>query len=258
MTTSHHGPILEQLRGAIAGLERGPRSASSILRPLPFGIPTIDRHLPGGGLRLGALHEIVPGGPAHEHTAACILFTAGILARLPGSVLWCLSSRDLFAPGLARAGLHPDRVLYAETYREADLMPLIEEGVRFPGLAGVVGDIVHLSLTASRRLQLAAEETAVPVFLLRRSSRKAEASETASAAATRWRLSALSSRALASPGLARGRWQVELLRCRGAPAGTEACRWQLEACDETGHLALAADLADGSRPQAEFDRAAAG
>jgi len=28
-------------------------------------------------------------------------------------VLWYLASRDLFAPALARAGLHPDWVIYA-------------------------------------------------------------------------------------------------------------------------------------------------
>jgi hypothetical protein len=63
-------------------------------------------------------------------------------------VLWCLASRDLFAPALARAGLHPDRVFYAETWRHAEVLPVREEGVRFPGLAGVVGEIGRLSLSA--------------------------------------------------------------------------------------------------------------
>jgi hypothetical protein len=33
-----------------------------------------------------------------------LLFAAVILARLPGSVLWRVYSRDLFAPALARVG----------------------------------------------------------------------------------------------------------------------------------------------------------
>ena len=49
--------------------------------------------------------------------------------------------RDLFAPALARAGLHPDRVICAETWRDAEVLPVMEEGVRCPGLAGVVGEI---------------------------------------------------------------------------------------------------------------------
>ena len=35
-------------------------------RPLPFGVPALDRHLPGGGLALGAVHEMAEGGPAGE------------------------------------------------------------------------------------------------------------------------------------------------------------------------------------------------
>jgi protein ImuA len=76
-------------------------------------------------------------------------------------VLWCLASRDLFAPVLARAGLHPDRVIYAETWRDAEMLPVMEASVRCPGLVGVVGEIGRLSLTASRRLQLAAEGAGV-------------------------------------------------------------------------------------------------
>jgi protein ImuA len=45
---------------------------------------------------------------------------------------------------------------------------VIEEGVRCPGLPGVVGEIGRLSLTASRRLQLAAEATGVVALVLRR------------------------------------------------------------------------------------------
>jgi protein ImuA len=69
--------------------------------------------------------------------------------------------RDLFAPALARAGLHPDQVIYAETWRDAEVLPVMEEGVRCPGSAGVEGEIGRLSLTASRRLQLAAEGAGV-------------------------------------------------------------------------------------------------
>jgi len=42
------------------------------------------------------------------------------------------------------------------------------------------------------------------------------------------------------PGVGRPRWRVELLRCRG---GEPAC-WEVEIADATGHLSLAATLAD--------------
>jgi protein ImuA len=253
---------IADLRTQIGRLERGSRLAARRHTFLPFDVPDLDRRLPEGGLPLGALHEVVPGGRATEHGAACVLFVSGILARLKGPVLWCLTSRDLFAPALARVGLHPDRVLYAETWRDAEVLPVMEEGVRVPGLAGVVGEASRVSLIASRRLQLAAETTGVTAFVLRRWRKDADpignGAGEGSAAVTRWRVTALPSAALPTPGLGRPCWRVELTHCRGAPAGSDLCGWTLEGCDEAGRLGLSAHLADGSRPQAPEERAATG
>src|SRR4051794_41625907 len=49
---------------------------------LPFGVAAIDRALPGGGLALGAVHEIIGQGGDEEDGAAAAGFAAGILARL--------------------------------------------------------------------------------------------------------------------------------------------------------------------------------
>jgi hypothetical protein len=49
-------------------------------KPLPFGLGTIDSHLPDGGLACGALHEIVPA--AEGCIAAAFGFIAAILARI--------------------------------------------------------------------------------------------------------------------------------------------------------------------------------
>jgi hypothetical protein len=89
------------------------------------------------------------------------LFAAGLLARLPGPVLWCLRGRDLFAPALSRVGLHPERLIFCETWKDHEVLPAMEEGLRCKGLAGVVGELVALPLKTSRRLQLAAAETGV-------------------------------------------------------------------------------------------------
>src|ERR1051325_3522352 len=96
-------------RGARTDEGAGPQH-----RVVPFGVAEIDAKLPQGGLILAALHEIAGGGLGALHGAAAALFVAGILARIDGSVLWCLRARDLFAPALAGAGLHPDRVIFAE------------------------------------------------------------------------------------------------------------------------------------------------
>ena len=242
---------LSELRERIERIDRGAR----VRAVLPFRIREVDRHLPGGGLALGSLHEVMQAGAASEHAAVATLFVAGILARNKGPVLWCLSRRDLFAPALAGAGLHPDRVIYAETRREAEILAAVEEGLRERGLAGVVGEVARLGLTASRRLQLAAEGSGVPALIIRRWRSEAERGSGAesSAAVTRWRVSAVPSRPLPAAGIGRERWLVELIRCKGA----EPRSWLLESCDAKGRLALPSDVADRSLPEEHGRRAAA-
>ena len=242
-----------ELRRLLERLEsHGPAEAGS----LSFGIPEMDTHLPGGGLERGHLHEIIEGGPASSYAALAALFTAGILARLPGPVLWCLRGRDLFAPALARIGLHPDRVIYCETWKDRDVLPAMEEGLRCKGLAGVVGEVTKLSLTASRRLQLCAGESGVTALLIRRWRNFNEKSltEEPSAAATRWRVTPHPSPDEGFDGLQRQHWKIELLRARGG----EPRSWIVEACDATGHLALPAEVALGQDTADFVRRSAAG
>jgi protein ImuA len=105
----------------------GPAAGQDVL---PFGIADVDEALPGGGLALGAVHEFSEDGPRGHYASCASLFAAGILARLHGPVLWCLHCRDLFAPALARVGLHPDRIIFCETWKDAEILPAMEEGLR--------------------------------------------------------------------------------------------------------------------------------
>ena len=238
--------LLHELRARIARLERRPGRAR--VRPLGFGLTAIDRALPEAGLARFALHEFAGAGPEVEHGAAATLALAGLLARAGrGPVLWVLRRRDLFAPALAGAGLDPDRIVYAEAGRAVLLV--MEEGLRHPGLAGVVGEIEgRLTLTTSRRLQLAAEASGVPGFALRRTRCFDDpALAEPNAAATRWRVASLPSppplpHAADTQGLARPRWRLDLIRCRGG----EPSSWTVEACDAQGRLALPADIYDRS------------
>jgi protein ImuA len=251
--------LLDGLRAAVARIERGGGVAARAGSVLPFGHAGIDAHLPRGGLALDALHEVAGSGPSVEHGAAA-LFVAGVLARLPGGVLWVLRHHDLFAPALTGVGLEPGRVLYAEAGRPASVLLAMEEGLRHPGLAGVVGEVSgRLGLTASRRLQLAAEASGVIAFAIRRSRRHDDPALTEpSAAATRWRVGVLPSgpplpHAPDVPGLGRARWRLDLVRCRGG----ESQSWSVEACDAQGRLGVAAHLVDGQAAPGERRRASA-
>jgi protein ImuA len=206
---------------------------------LPFGVGTVDRRLAGGGLALGALHEAAGAGASLSDEAAATLFVAAIAARLPGTVLWALGRRDLFAPGLAGAGLGPERVLYAECGRDEEVLAVMEEGLRHGGLAAVVGEAGRAGLAATRRLQLAAEESGTAALMLRRRRRGGEDPlGSPSAAATRWRLACLPSGKLPVPGVGRPRWRLILARQRGG----EPYEWIMEGPDAEGRLALFAGL----------------
>jgi protein ImuA len=239
--------IIASLRAQIARI--GHYDAPRTARTIPFGIEDIDRF---GGLLMGSLHEVAGAGPDTEHGAAAALFLAGVLARMEGPVLWVQQRPDLFAPGLACAGLHPARVVFAEAGK--DVLAAMEEGLAHPGLAAVVGEYTgRLSLVASRRLQLGAEKSGVMAALLRRSRIFNDPELAApSAAVTRWRIAALPSdpplpHAPSVPGLGRALWRLELTHCRGGEA--EPGSWIVEACDATGRLALVANLAHRSAPR---------
>jgi protein ImuA len=265
---------LAALRERIHALER---SGAAPARVLPFGLPAVDAALPGGGLALGALHEVMGAGPDEEDGAVAAAFAAGRLAGLArrhgGPVLWCLAADDLYAPGLAAHGLPPERLIVARCRDDTDILWAMEEGLRSAALAAVLGEIGTLAPTAGRRLQLACEAGGVTGFVLRRwRTAGAAASQRAApnAAVTRWRVAAAPSRATGEPlagpqvpltatggtlfrrepGIGMPLWRVELVRCRG---GSPAA-WLMEESDATGHVALAAELAD--RPAAaHFSRA---
>lgn len=251
MSSSRTSSALDALRAEVAQIEAGERISYPAL---PFGMPAMDNALPGGGLALGALHEVAGGGVGVVDAAAAALFSAGIVARLDGWVLWCLTTPDLFAPALAQAGLDPDRVIYVEAGSNDAVLACFEEGLRHGGLVAVVAEVARLPMTASRRLQLAAESTGTVGIAVRRWRRPAEAADFGSptAAVTRWRITAVPSGPLPVPGISRARWLVELMRVRAG----ESSEWIVEGCDEEGYLGVPADLGDRPSVAQAWDRRA--
>ncbi len=224
---------------------------------LPFGIDIVDAGLAGDGLAAHALHEVAGETTSLGDDAAATLFTAGIAARsgAKGIVLWVLSRLDLFAPGLAQAGLTPDRLIQVDARRDEDALAVMEEGLRHGGLAAVVCEVTRADLTATRRLQLAAEEGGTLALLLRRWKRSStDPLAIGSAAATRWRIGCAPSVPLPVAGVGRACWNVAVVRQRGG----DPHHWLLEACDAQGRLAVPAEPRDRSAvPAGRADRQAA-
>lgn len=244
---------LAALRAEVRAIEQGGRAGA---RPcLPLGLGAIDARLAGGGLAAAALHELAGASPALGDDAAATLFAAGIAARRAaegeGTILWAFTRRDLFAPGLAQAGLGPDRLLHAECRRDEEVLAVMEEGLRHGGVAAVVGEAGRVPTAATRRLQLAAEEGGATALLLKRWKKPAaDPLDVPSAAATRWRIACAPSAPLPVPGIGRPRWRLDLVRQRGG----EPCNWIVEGSDAETGFALSA--VPGDRPAAAGRRAA--
>jgi protein ImuA len=239
---------IAELRDTLRAIEGG----SDRPRPvLPFGVEAIDARLAGGGLRIDALHEVAAERAGWGDDAAALLFIAGIVARRPGPVLWVVRARDLFAPGLYQAGVDPERVLYAEARDDAELLALMEEGLRHRGLAAVIGEARRVAMASTRRLQLAAEGGRTVALLLKQTPRDGgDPLAVPSAAVTRWRVGGAPSAPVPWDGLGPACWRLACVRQRAG----DPFELIVEAVDETGRLALPAELVD--RP-AQADRAPA-
>ena len=248
----------DALRRTIQGIEE----AGSADRPrLPLGVPAIDRALPGGGLRLGGIHEVIGDESATGFCAALLARAGGAGARsveradgrgarpasarpgsgaATGALLWLAEGDDLYAPGLVRYGIGPGRLLVVSGLRrQDDMLWAMEEALRCRAVSGVVAEIGQIGLIAGRRLMLAAEGTGVLGLVLSRRAPGRGGGVGVGVAISRWRVTAVPARTAADgTGLPSqesngrrlsetdgARWRVELLHCRGGRPADWTVAW---------------------------------
>lgn len=236
------------LRAEIARLEGFGRDDARRCSSLSCGLAPVDDVLPGGGLVLGAVHEFAGTGLDTEFGAAPALFAGSLAGRMSGPVCWIVADQAPYSPGLAGVGLAAERVIFVRA--GAEVLPCLEDCLRCRGLTAVIAEVTGaLDLTASRRLQLAAETSGVTALLIRRSRRFDDpALDAPSASLTRWRISPEPSPSVMPerpevPGVGRARWRLELRRARGRQPHS----WLVDAPDRNGHLALASPGRPGDR-----------
>ena len=166
----------DELRRMIRRIEE----ARSPSRPrLPLGVPAIDRVLPGGGLRLGCIHEVT-GDEAATGFCAALLARVGSGEARAGpaeargrtqadALLWLAQGDDLYAPGLVRYGIGAGQLLVVSgLHRQDDMLWAMEEALRCRAVRGVVAEVGGMGFAAGRRLMLAAEGTGVLGLVLSR------------------------------------------------------------------------------------------
>jgi protein ImuA len=184
----------------------------------------------GGGLARGRVHELFAAEADDAASAAGFAAMLALIVAENAPILWLKADEAerrggrLHGPGLAELGGDPDALMQGLAPDAKSLLRGAADAARCAGLGALVvecwGKCPSLTLTASRRLALATEQSGVTLLMLR-----LEAEPSPSAADTRWAVSAAPSRALEAnaPGLPM--FEIQLLRRRAGPSGM---RWRLE------------------------------
>jgi protein ImuA len=249
-----------QAKAVLSGLSGAsfvPRDVTPGRQSISLDPELMDHRLPGGGLIRNALHEVRPLDP--QDGPAATAFLLGLAARLvsgdAGTIVWIRPQGIVrewglpYAPGLARFGITPSKILFIHPHTEQEALWCVEEAVQTRGVALAIGDIdgAKFDLTASRRIHLAAEKTGRPALVARGPRWRG-----ATAALTRWAIKAAPSSPpeYSARGIGTPRWVVDLERAKGGRPGSFWVEWD----HETHRFRVAAPLAD--RPAAAGMRAA--
>jgi protein ImuA len=212
--------IIDQLKREILSLQ----GFKKISNPVEMDLlpAAIKNAFPLAEFPLGVVHEFFDTG--REDAAATCGFVSGILSSLMNSggvCIWISSSKTIFPPALRSFGIAADRIIFIDLKKEKEMLWTMEEALKCDGLAAVIGEIPEVNFTASRRLQLAVEQSRVTGFILRHNPRGLNTT----ACVTRWKITSLPSELPGDmPGVGFPRWNVELLKVRNGKPGN----WEIE------------------------------
>jgi protein ImuA len=219
MLIERRADIFARMRNEILQLEGFKSSNNSIV---DAGLGPICQAFPKASFPLGCIHEFL--SLRAENMAATSGFVAAVLGMLmaqQGTALWISASRKLFPPALVSFGIHPDRFIFIDLKRQTDVLWAMDEALKCSGLSAVIGEMNDISFTASRRLQLAVEQSNSTGFILRQSNHLHP-----TACVSRWKISALPSEVVDDlPGVGFPAWRVELLRIRNGKTGAWNIKW---------------------------------
>ncbi len=216
---------ISQLRRAVTSLS--PSRYASACDPITLGADTMDEALRTALVR-GVLHEIYARNSNDAGAATGFSVILAVLAAKGRPIVWvrqnvaALEMGQINASGLVELGIDPGRVILVRARDCEGVLRAAEQSARCQGVGAVLiepwGSPKILNLTASRRLSLACAHSGVSAVMLR-----VAASPSPSAAATRWQVRALPSRALEAnaPGFAM--FEVQLIRRRGGADGLTWC-----------------------------------
>jgi protein ImuA len=196
---------------------------------LALGIPMIDDVL-GGGLPLGAVHELHPCRPL-DHGA--VSGFAGALAALLHNhksgkqIVWIQHDYAAMEVGALYGaesfGLPLSSLVVVHVPRVIDALWALEEALKCRAVDAVIAEIAEdgaVDLTATRRLALAARDGGGLGLLLHH-----RPSVTSSASATRWEIASAPGVRDVFGGLGRTSFALSLIKNRCGPCGCWTLAW---------------------------------
>jgi protein ImuA len=221
MLLAEKANIVGELQEAILRLQ----GFKSFTNPeVQIGLGPINNAFPNATFPIGCIHEFIAA--SIEDTAATTGFISGLLSLLTkrnGISLWISSSRTLFPPALKQFGIEPDHFIFIDLKNESDVLEAMDEALKCAAVNAVIGQVKNISFKASRRLQLAVEQSQVTGFVLRQNSGKVNPT----ACVSRWKITHLRSETIDDlPGIGFPAWRVELLKIRNGKPGNWDMQWR--------------------------------
>lgn len=218
---------IAQLKTRLAGLSRHEKGDGP--GRFTLGIDCVDAYLDPGPC-LFSLHDI--HARTHADAVAANAFALGLSTRAARErpLVWVIQNLvqqeagTLHGSGLHEWGLAPETVLLVQVRDAAGLLAAGEEALK-SGAAGAVlmsgwGETRAMSLTASRRLAMAARSGSTTAFMVRTA-----ADPCPSAAETRWSVRTALSSGLEAGAPGRPAFVAALTRSR---QGTIPAEWTME------------------------------
>jgi protein ImuA len=210
--------IFQNLKKQILSLE-------GFKEPLPTDenrLGRISEAFPNHVFPFSALHEFFYFN-AEEATASSA-FIASLLSSSNykgGTIVWISTTQTIFPPALKWFGIPPHHVLFLQVRKEKDILWAIHEALKCSSLSAVVGELPEMSLTASRRFQLAIEDAGVGGFILRNKPKNV-----LTTSVSRWHIKPLHSKTEDDlPGIGHPCWSVNLLKVRNGKTGSWDIEW---------------------------------
>lgn len=222
-----------ELRSNLQIMQQGSRLAPREKNTVSTTIPALDAMLPDQGLRRRTLSEWIAAEPGCG-TAFLAMRVAG-QAQQDGPLIIIDRQRRIYAPAVAATGARLTRTVFLHPASRADELWAIEQSLRSPGVGAVVCQVEHLKNQEFRRFQLAAESgTAIGLLLRPAAARKSSG----------WADIRLLVSPRASPPQSFCRRVA--VRCVYAKGCLTDQTVELDICDETGAVRLAAGFSDSA------------